>query len=178
MIDGGGWSTPPSGRFTPQERPNTHCIGGGLGPRARLDSCRKSRPPPGFDPRIVEPVAGCYTDWAIPAWKSLIIQLQINIVIVSSRMRRMGDVAFRETWHFLQIHPTPSENLEWTVHVSYLRVGGGIINVSVELVYWQIHGLRDRGMALRFLTGAKIYYILDCVQTSSAINLLTPEFYI
>jgi hypothetical protein len=35
------------------------------------DRCGRVRkiPPPktGFDPRIVQPVASCYTDWAIPA---------------------------------------------------------------------------------------------------------------
>jgi hypothetical protein len=28
------------------------------------DRCGKSRPPPGFDPRTVQPVASCYTDYA------------------------------------------------------------------------------------------------------------------
>jgi hypothetical protein len=37
------------------------------GPQASLDRCGKSRPPPGFDPRIVQPVASRYTDYAIPA---------------------------------------------------------------------------------------------------------------
>jgi hypothetical protein len=50
-----------------RERPGTHCIGGWVGPRAGLDGCGKSRPPPGFDPRTVQPVASRYTDWAIPA---------------------------------------------------------------------------------------------------------------
>jgi len=27
-LDGGGWSTPRPGRFTPRERPGTHCVGG------------------------------------------------------------------------------------------------------------------------------------------------------
>ena len=61
-LDGDGWSTPRPGRFTPRERPDTHCIGGWVGPRAGLDVCRKSRPPPGFDPRTVQPVASRYTD--------------------------------------------------------------------------------------------------------------------
>jgi hypothetical protein len=38
-----------------------------VGPRAGLDRCGKSRPPPGFDPRTVQPVASRYTDLAIPA---------------------------------------------------------------------------------------------------------------
>jgi hypothetical protein len=58
-----GWvvnATP--GRFTPLERPGTHCIRGGVGPRVGLDGCGKSRPQPGFDPRIFQPVASRYTD--------------------------------------------------------------------------------------------------------------------
>ena len=48
----------------PLERPITHCAGGWVGPRAGLDRCGKSRPPPGFDPRTVQPVASRYTDYA------------------------------------------------------------------------------------------------------------------
>jgi hypothetical protein len=33
-------------------------------PRAGMDRCGKSRPPPGFDPRTVQPVASRYTDYA------------------------------------------------------------------------------------------------------------------
>ena len=35
------------------ERPGTHCTGGWVGPRAGLDGCGKSRPPPGFYPQTV-----------------------------------------------------------------------------------------------------------------------------
>jgi hypothetical protein len=49
-----------------RERPGTHCIGGWVGTRSGLEGCGKSRPPPGFDPRTVQPVASRYTDWAIP----------------------------------------------------------------------------------------------------------------
>jgi hypothetical protein len=31
--------------------------GGWVGPRAGLDGCGKSRPPPGFDPRTAQPIA-------------------------------------------------------------------------------------------------------------------------
>ena len=40
-----------------RERPCTHFIGGWVGPRAGLDECGKSRPPPGFDHRTIQPVA-------------------------------------------------------------------------------------------------------------------------
>jgi hypothetical protein len=46
----------------PGMRPGSHCIGGWVGPRAGLDSCKKSRPLPGFDPRTVQPVVSHYTD--------------------------------------------------------------------------------------------------------------------
>ena len=48
----------------PRERPGTHCTGGWMGPRAGLDRCGKSCPPPGFDPRTAQPVASRYTHWA------------------------------------------------------------------------------------------------------------------
>ena len=35
-----------------------------MGPRAGVDRCGKSRPPPGFDPRTVQPVVSRYTDYA------------------------------------------------------------------------------------------------------------------
>jgi hypothetical protein len=37
------------------------------GPQGRSGRVRKISPPPGFDPRIVQPVTSRYTDWAIPA---------------------------------------------------------------------------------------------------------------
>ena len=46
----------------PRERTGTHCIGGWVGPRAGLDGCGKSLPPPGFDPRSVQSLASRYTD--------------------------------------------------------------------------------------------------------------------
>ena len=41
-------------------------IGQGLGgPQGRCGQVRKISPPPGFDPRTVQPVASRYTDYAI-----------------------------------------------------------------------------------------------------------------
>ena len=47
----------------PRERPGTHCTGGWVGIRAGLDRCGKSRPPPEIDPRTVQPVGSCCTDY-------------------------------------------------------------------------------------------------------------------
>jgi hypothetical protein len=65
-LDGRGWSTSRPGRFTPPERPGTHCIADWVGPRASLDRCGKSLLIPGFDPQTVQYVASHYTHWAIP----------------------------------------------------------------------------------------------------------------
>ena len=56
-----GVSVTPRPFFTPGERPCTHCPWWWLGPRAGLDRCGKSRPPPRFDPPTVQPVASRYT---------------------------------------------------------------------------------------------------------------------
>ena len=53
-------NTTPRLRF-PGERPGTYCIGSWVGPSAGLVE-QKISPPPGFDPRNVQPVASRYTD--------------------------------------------------------------------------------------------------------------------
>jgi len=45
----------------PRQRPVTRCVGGWVGPSVGLDGCGKSRPPPGFDPRNVQPYFFVYT---------------------------------------------------------------------------------------------------------------------
>ena len=55
-----------SAALPPGRRPGTHCTGGWMGPRAGLDGCGKSRLPPGFDPRTVQPIGSRYTDYVIP----------------------------------------------------------------------------------------------------------------
>ena len=53
--------------LSPGRRPGTYCTRGWVGHKAGLDGCGKSRPTPGFDPRTVQLVASCYTDYAVPA---------------------------------------------------------------------------------------------------------------
>jgi hypothetical protein len=60
MEVGGQRHTPSA--LPPGKRPGTHCLRGWVGPRAGLDGYGKSHPPPGFDPRTVQPVASRYTD--------------------------------------------------------------------------------------------------------------------
>ena len=49
------------------EKNRHHNIGDRMGPQGRSELVRKTLPPPGFDPRNVEPVASRYTDWATTA---------------------------------------------------------------------------------------------------------------
>jgi len=51
-------------RFTPRKWPGTHCIGGWVDTKASLEGWGKSRPPPGFDPRTVHPLASRYIDYS------------------------------------------------------------------------------------------------------------------
>jgi len=60
---GWGVSVTPRPLFTPGKT-RYPFTGGWVGPRAGLDRCRKSRPPPGFDPQTVQPEASRYTDYA------------------------------------------------------------------------------------------------------------------
>jgi hypothetical protein len=63
-----GWVVKATPRpLYPRERPGTHCTGGWVGPRACVDGCGKSDPPPppGFDSRTFQPVTSRYTDFAV-----------------------------------------------------------------------------------------------------------------
>jgi hypothetical protein len=63
----GGWSTPRPGRFTPGKDTRYPLYRRLGGPQGRSGRLLKISPPPGFDPRTVQPVASRYTDYAIPA---------------------------------------------------------------------------------------------------------------
>ena len=63
-LDGGGWSTPRPGRFTPGKEIHYQLykrLGGPPGP-VGTDAENLASPPPEFDPRTVHPVASSYTD--------------------------------------------------------------------------------------------------------------------
>jgi hypothetical protein len=62
-----GWLAPRPGRFTPGKETRYPLYRRLGGPQVRSGRLRKISPPPGFDPRTVQPVASHYTDCAIPA---------------------------------------------------------------------------------------------------------------
>ena len=61
-LDGGGWSTPRPGRFTPGKETRYPLYRRLGGPQGRSGRVRKISPTPGFDPQTVQPVASRYTD--------------------------------------------------------------------------------------------------------------------
>ena len=63
-LEGAEGSASRPGRSLPPGKNRYLCTGGWVAPRTGLDICGKSRPPPGFDPRTVQPVASSYSDYA------------------------------------------------------------------------------------------------------------------
>jgi hypothetical protein len=67
-LVGSEWSASRSGLFTPGETaPDTHWIGGWVNPRAGLDDVKKRQffIPSNSEPSVVQPVASCYTEYAV-----------------------------------------------------------------------------------------------------------------
>jgi hypothetical protein len=56
------------------------------GPQSRSGQVRKISPTPGFDPRTVQPGASSYTDWAIPAPTSFLLDPDIFLSTLFSNM--------------------------------------------------------------------------------------------
>jgi hypothetical protein len=65
-----------------------------MDPSAGVDGYGISSPPPGFDPRTVQPVASRYTDWAIPAHNGVLCYVSTfgdrnSSVGVATRLRAL-----------------------------------------------------------------------------------------
>jgi hypothetical protein len=93
----------------PRERPGTHCIGGWVGPRAGLDGSGKISPPPGFDPRTVQPVAV-----AIP------IDLSRPTIIRSIYWKELKKLS---TWILKEIICMQTQCLQWNSALKNIRDG-------------------------------------------------------
>jgi hypothetical protein len=84
-LDAGEWSSSRPGRFTPREiAPVTHWIGGWVGPRAILNAVVKKKiPSPCRESNsrtpIVQPIAQCYTDWAIMALLTCKVKVNVKV---------------------------------------------------------------------------------------------------
>jgi hypothetical protein len=76
-LEGGGWSAPRPGRFTPGKDP-VPIVQEGVWPQDRSGCVRKISPPPGFDPRTVQPVVSRYTDWATRPINNNLLRLNVD----------------------------------------------------------------------------------------------------
>jgi hypothetical protein len=103
----------------PSERaPDTHCIGGWVGPRAGLDAVVKGRIPSprresNPDEQVVQPVVSRYTDWAIPAhndylilsWHYISLSIVYGLNDRGSRVRFPAEAGNFSLYHRVQNGP-------------------------------------------------------------------------
>ena len=105
----------------PRERPGTHCTGGWVGPKGRSEQVRKISPPPGFDPRTVQPVVSRYTDYATRPIK-----------LYGDTGIRTNVVCFRRVLPSCVTRSVTSEyfGISWIL----IKVGKGEINLYTEKI--------------------------------------------
>jgi hypothetical protein len=77
-LDGGGWLTPRTGRFTPRKESRYPMYKRLGGPWRRSGRVRKTVAPPGFDPRTVQSVASPYITLTRPTPKYIAIYMHRN----------------------------------------------------------------------------------------------------
>jgi hypothetical protein len=70
------------------------------GPQGQSGWVWKISPPPGFDPRTVQPVVSCYTDCVIPAHSS---PLQEVLIITPLSLQWVCKNTVRGPWQFLAV---------------------------------------------------------------------------
>ena len=97
-----------------RERPGTHCVGGWVGPRAGLDVCGKSRPPPTGIRSSDRPARSeslyrqSYPD---PYWKcSIFLEFHYNSYNITPTNTIMISVYI--TWNHVSSHTTTHAVLE------------------------------------------------------------------
>ena len=83
-LDGDGWSTARTGRFTPGQETRYPLYKTPDGPQGRSGQVQKILLPPELDPRAVQPVAGRYTDYAIPAQPTIWCQISTSTPFTSN----------------------------------------------------------------------------------------------
>ena len=85
-LKGDGWSAPHSGPFTPGKETRYPLYIRLGGPQGLSGRAWKTSPTSGFDPRNVQPVASCYTDWAISVATLLYVLCLVNILMFEVKL--------------------------------------------------------------------------------------------
>jgi hypothetical protein len=132
--------------------PRTHWLEGWTGPRAALDGYEKSRPPPGFDPQTVQPIASRNTDYACSLYRTIIgisepvpwrlssWILRFILMPPTDNAPRLVNLIFMfvrsyvcsrkgrrylgsdKTWHVAARHSAPHHVWQYTSHYSRMSV--------------------------------------------------------
>ena len=109
-----------------------------MGPRAGLHRCGKSRPPPGFDPRAIQPVTRRYTYY--PTWPTILFGIRRNclrsgrsrsLYLFIRRMIKQTAVIIG-AYHFCQVHTKlyPTSCCQGELHMQ--RKSLGTISVACD----------------------------------------------
>ena len=110
----------------------------GLGrPQGQSGRVRKISPPPGFDPRTVQPVASRYTDWAIPAHERRDMNYKYDIFSLKRSL-----VAVR----LLSLHP----DIHFVTYIDILWYANILFDISLYStcslfcikLWWWIYSIR------------------------------------
>jgi hypothetical protein len=110
-----------------------------VGPRAGPNRCDKSRPPPGFDPRTVQPQASRYTDYTTRLSMSPSFRVSSLFKIFKNLGQNIGYVAYfgtnESTLSSYQGNSSPKDCHLFTAlkqnlgehRFSYVREGGTVV---------------------------------------------------
>jgi len=158
----------------PQERPGTHFIGGWMGTRAGLDGWGRSRPPPGFDPRTVQPAASRYTDRAIPAhglqidnainWKNQTEQMMGKLIAVCYVVRstvRISSIIIKSVY-YAYFHCVVKYGIIFWVNSSN---SGKIFTLQKKIV--KIMAVAQPGISC-----ISLFIHVPCQYTLSSVNVI------
>ena len=81
-LDAGGYSTPGPSCFIPREETRYPMHRKLSVPQGQYGRARKISSSPGFDSLTVQPVAGRYTDWAIPTTNTVIGSKHVSLTFI------------------------------------------------------------------------------------------------
>ena len=111
------------------------------GPQGRSGQARKISPPPGFDPRTVQPVASRYTDWAVPAHHVVEV---ITHVFLSSRDCHYTDILQVSTAVGIEAADFSARSFPVMIPTAVRKLGIGIKCWSIAMCRWQKTQLTTR----------------------------------
>ena len=126
-------------------------------PQDRSGRLRKISPPPGFDPRTVQPVASRYTDWAMPAAAGRI-----------KSVKNANDSSGIKLWAFQLV-------AQWRNHLHHRLCPGSqlisemwLIGVALaRITFWRLHlAVVPRFLENLWTTGLRVCRIPKTVRES------------